>query len=109
MPITDEGRNEIIKYLARVASRKTKINIDIAEIDKVIILANYNAKKRSSLLIESNDIRKFAYSKERIEEEYDKLYEENKILLSIIHTINGWAVVCGKCRYVVWHFYISVI
>ncbi|WP_288221553.1 AAA family ATPase [uncultured Clostridium sp.] len=96
MPITDEGRNEIIKYLSRSANRKTKINIDTIEIDKIVILANDNAKKRKSLLIEGNDIRKIAYSKERIEEEYDKLYEENKILLSVtgekIGVINGLSV-----------------
>ena len=96
MPITEEGRNEIIKYLSRSASRKTKINIDTTEIDKVIILANYNAKKRNSLLIDGDDIRKFAYYKERIEEEYDKLYEESKIILSVtgekIGVINGLSV-----------------
>ena len=96
MPITNEGINEIIKYLSRSASRKTKINIDTAEIDKVIILANYNAKKRNSLLIEGEDIINVVYYKERIEEEYDKLYEENKIILSVtgekIGVSNGLSV-----------------
>ena len=96
MPITDEGRNEIIKYLSRTANRKTKINIDTIEIDKVIILANDNAKKRKAVLMEGTDIRKIAYAKERIEEEYDKLYEENKILLSVngekVGVINGLSV-----------------
>ena len=93
MEITEEGINEIIKYLSRSASRKTKINIDTTEIDKVIILANYNAKKRNSLLIEGNDIKNVVYYKERIEEEYDKLYEESKIILSVtgekVGVING--------------------
>ncbi len=96
MQITDEGINEIIKYLSRSASRKTKINIDTTEIDKVIILANYNAKQRNSLLIEDKDIVNVVYYKERIEEEYDKLYEENKIILSVtgekIGVINGLSV-----------------
>lgn len=96
MPITEEARNEIIKYLSRSASRKTKINIDTVEIDKILILANDNSKKRMSLFIEGDDIRKVAYYKERIEEEYDKLYEENKILLSVtgerIGVINGLSV-----------------
>ena len=83
MPITEEGKNEIIKYLSRSASRKTKVNIDTLEIDKIVILANDNARKRRALLIGEEDIRKIAYSKERIEEEYDKLYEENKILISV--------------------------
>lgn len=96
MQIAEEGINEIIKYLSRSASRKTKINIDTTEIDKVIILANYNAKKRNSMLIEGNDIIDVAYYKERIEEEYDKLYEESKIILSVtgekIGVINGLSV-----------------
>ena len=96
MEITEEGINEIIKYLSRSASRKTKINIDTTEIDKVIILANYNAKKRNSLLIEGNDIKNVVYYKERIEEEYDKLYEESKIILSVtgekVGVINGLSV-----------------
>lgn len=96
MPITKEGRNEVIKYLSRSASRKTKVNVDTVEIDKIIILANDNAKKRRALLIDGEDIRKIAYSKERIEEEYDKLYEENKILISVkgsrVGVVNGLSV-----------------
>ena len=96
MQISEKGINEIIKYLSRSASRKTKINIDIAEIDKVIILANSNAKKRNSLLIEDEDIINVVYYKERIEEEYDKLYKESKIILSVtgekIGVINGLSV-----------------
>ncbi|MBD7916449.1 AAA family ATPase [Clostridium sp. Sa3CUN1] len=96
LQITDEGKNEIIKYLSRSASRRTKINVDTIEIDKIMILANDNAKNRVSPVIEGLDVRKIAYSKERIEEEYDKLYEENKILLSVegekIGVINGLSV-----------------
>lgn len=84
MPITEEGINEIIKYLSRTANSKTKINIDTTEIEKLIILANDNAKKRNSLMIEAKDIIDIAYAKERIENEYDKLYKENKILISVI-------------------------
>lgn len=84
MPITEDGVNEIIKYLSRTANSKTKINIDTTEIEKLMILANDNAKKRNSLMIESKDIVDIAYVKERIENEYDKLYKENKILISII-------------------------
>lgn len=84
MPITEYGVNEIIKYLSRTANSKTKINIDTTEIEKLMILANDNAKKRNSLMIESKDIVDIAYVKERIENEYDKLYKENKILISII-------------------------
>ncbi|MCR1952300.1 MULTISPECIES: AAA family ATPase [unclassified Clostridium] len=84
MPITEDGINEIIKYLSRTANSKTKVNIDTTEIEKLMILANDNAKKRKSLMIESKDIVDIAYAKERIEDEYDKMYKENKILISVI-------------------------
>ncbi|WP_291652908.1 AAA family ATPase [Clostridium sp.] len=84
MPITEDGVNEIIKYLSRSANSKTKINIDTTEIEKLMILANDNAKKRNSLMIKSKDIIDIAYVKERIENEYDKLYKESKILISVI-------------------------
>lgn len=84
MPITEDGINEIIKYLSRTANSKNKVNIDTTEIERIMILANDNAKKRNSLMIESKDIVDIAYAKERIEDEYDKLYKENKILISVI-------------------------
>ena len=96
MNITDDGRKEIIKYLSRSANKKTKINIDIEEIEKIIILANNNAKERFSNIIDKEDIRRIVYHKERIEEEYDNLYKDNKIIISIkgekIGVINGLAV-----------------
>ena len=96
MHITDAGRQEIIKYLSRTANRKTKINIDIEEIERIMILANDNSKKRLSNNIDGEDIRKIVYYKERIEEEYDKLYKDKKILISIngerVGVINGLAV-----------------
>lgn len=104
MDITEEARNEIIRYLSRSAKKKTNINIDRDEIDKVMILANYNAKKRNSLLIQGEDVREFAYYQEKIEEDYNKLYEENKIIISVegkrIGVINGLSVIdTGYCSF----------
>lgn len=96
MPITKEGINEIIKYLSRFASSRNKVNVDISEIEKLIILSNDNAKKRKSLMIESKDIIEIAYAKEKIEDEYDKFFKDNKILISVndkkVGVINGLAV-----------------
>ncbi|GAA0084529.1 AAA family ATPase [Clostridium sp. CTA-7] len=84
MPITEDGVNEVIKYLSRMASSKTKVNIDTMEIEKLIILSNDNAKIRKSSMIESRDIIEIAYATERIEDEYDTLYKDNKILISVV-------------------------
>ena len=96
MDITHDARKEIIKYLSRSANKKTKINIDIEEIEKIMILANDNSKTRFSNIIDKEDIREIVYHKEKIEEEYDDLYKDNKIIISIkgekIGVINGLAV-----------------
>lgn len=97
MPISQEGKKEIIKYLARIAGSKYNVSIDIEEIDKILLLANDNSKKRKSLLINETDIIKAAYPREKIEEEYDNLYKENKILITIngerVGVINALAVI----------------
>ncbi|MDZ4957366.1 AAA family ATPase, partial [Clostridium perfringens] len=75
MPIAEDGINEVIRFLSRAASNKTKVNIDITEIERLIILANDNAKKRKASMIDSKDIIDIAYVTERIEDDYDKLYK----------------------------------
>lgn len=89
MPITEEGINEVIKFLSRTANSRTKVNIDTTEIEKLMILSNDNAKNRKSLVIDSKDIIDIAYAKEKIEDEYDKLYKDNKILISVTGKKNG--------------------
>lgn len=97
MPISQNGFNEIIKYLSRFSGDRDKVSISTEEIDRIIILANENCKKRKSRIIEDEDIISVAYERELIEEEYDKLYKENKILISIkdskVGVINGLAVI----------------
>ncbi|WP_300384948.1 AAA family ATPase [Clostridium sp.] len=97
MPISEKGKNEVIKYLSRISGNKYSISMDIEEIDRILLLANDNGKRRKSVLITEEDIIKIAYSREKIEEEYDDLYKENKILITIngekVGVINALAVI----------------
>jgi lon-related putative ATP-dependent protease len=96
LPISIEGLNEVIKYLSRIANSKNKISIEEREVEKLIILANDNAKSRKTHMIEREDIIKIAYARESVEEEYDKLYRDNKILITVngekVGVINALAV-----------------
>lgn len=97
LPISDEAKKEIIKYLARKANSKTKVNVDISEIDKLLILSNNVAISKEQEIIDGNAIRDVVYSREKFEEEYDRLYKEDKILISVvgekIGVINGLSVI----------------
>lgn len=97
LPISNEATKEIIKYLSRKANSKTKVNVDISEIDKLLILSNNVAKSREQEIIDGNAIRDVVYSREKFEEEYDRLYKEDKILISVvgekIGVINGLSVI----------------
>ncbi|NLL30958.1 MAG: AAA family ATPase [Clostridiales bacterium] len=92
-----EALNEIIKYLSRRANDRSRISIEEREIEKLILLANDRAKNRKASMIEREDIIEIAYEREVIEEEYDKLYKENKILITVnkekVGVINGLAVI----------------
>ena len=97
LPISSEATKEIIKYLARKANSKTKVNVDISEIDKFLILSNTIAKSKEQEIIDGNSIRDVVYSREKFEEEYDRLYKEDKILISVVGekvgVINGLSVI----------------
>lgn len=97
LPISNEAIKEIIKYLARKANSKAKVNVDISEIDKLLILSNNVAKSKEQEIIDGNAIRAVVYSREKFEEEYDRLYKEDKILISVvgkkIGVINGLSVI----------------
>lgn len=94
--IDDDAIIELVKYLCRKASSKKKINIDDMDINKLIILTDNFTKARGGECISKEDIIAIAYEEEKIEEEYMKMFEENKILLNLkgknIGTINALAV-----------------
>ena len=97
MPISEEGKKEIIKYLSRISGNKYNVSIDTEEIDKILLLANDNSKRKKSLIIRDIDIIQVAYPREKIEEEYDNLYKENKILITTngkrVGVVNALAVI----------------
>lgn len=97
MPISEEGKKEIIKYLSRISGNKYNVSIDIDEIDKILLLANDSCKRKKSVIIREKDVIQVAYPRERIEKEYDNLYKENKILITVegkkIGVVNALAVI----------------
>lgn len=97
MPITKDGFDEIIKYMSRFSGDRSKVSISLEELERILVLSNDTTKIRKSKVIESKDIIAVAYEVELIEDEYDKMYKENKILLSVkgskVGVINGLAVI----------------
>lgn len=95
--LSKEALNEIIKYLSRRANNRKKINIEESGIEKLILLANDKSRNRKGRMIEREDIIATVYERELIEEEYDKLFKENKILISVkgekVGVINALAVI----------------
>lgn len=94
--IDDDAIMEVLKYLCRKANSKSKINIDDMDIDKLIILTNNYTKERGGVTISKEDVIAIAYEEEKVEEEYIKMFKENKILLSLngkkVGSINALAV-----------------
>lgn len=94
--IDEEAINEILKYLCRKASSKSKINIDDIGIDKLIVLTINHTKENGGENITIDDVKAIIYEEEKVEEEYIKMFKENKILLSIngkkVGAVNALAV-----------------
>ena len=99
--ITDDALNEIIKFLARVSGQRNKISIDDYHINKLLYLANSNAKEDSRKKIEKKDIIDVAYEDEKILEDIIDNYKNKKILITTNGTkvgiINALSVVGNGC------------
>lgn len=106
LKIEEDGIFEIIKYLSRISGNRNKINIDLEEINRIIIISNEEAKINNKSKITREDINKVLYEDELYSEKVDEFYRQNKILLSlndkVIGSVNGLAVIdtgyfsCGK-------------
>ena len=104
--IDDEAIFEIIKYLSRISGNRNKVNIDLEEINRIIIISNEEAKINNKSRITRDDINKILYEDELYSDKIDELYKQNKILLSlsdkVVGSVNGLAVIdtgyfsCGK-------------
>ena len=102
--ISDNGINEIIKYLCRKRSNRQKLFIENDFIDKVLILSNNFAKEKGNMLITEKEVIEAVYEEELIEKEVMSGYEEKKILIDIkgvkVGVINGLAVLdSGYCTF----------
>lgn len=97
LQLSKDGFYETIKYLSRFSGDRNKVSISLEEIERILMLSNDNARIRKSEVIESKDIRTIAYEVEMVEDEYDRMYKENKILISLkgskVGVINGLAVI----------------
>ncbi|MGL4452540.1 MAG: AAA family ATPase [Sarcina sp.] len=95
--LTDKAINELGKYLARKSGSRNRILWDIDEVEKILILANNTAKRKKRKFIKADDIIDVAYKASALELEYQKLYEDNKILINvkdeIIGSINALSVI----------------
>lgn len=88
---------EFYKYLSRKCSSRNRINIDDADIGRILILSDSEAKERGSNLIEGRDIIKVCYEKDPIEHEFMRMYKDGKILINVkgekVGSINALSVV----------------
>lgn len=97
LKITDEAIDEIFKFLSRVSGQRNKISIDDYHINKLIYLANNNAKSEKRGRVEKKDIIEVAYEDERILEDIMDNYRNKKILITTsgkeIGIVNALSVV----------------
>lgn len=97
LEITDGAFNEIIKFLSRVSGERNKISVDDYYINKLLYLADNNAKEDGRKSIEKQDIIGAAYEDEKILEDIMDSYKNNKILITTsgkkVGIINALSVV----------------
>jgi predicted ATP-dependent protease len=97
LEITDGAFNEIIKFLSRVSGERNKISVDDYYINKLLYLADNNAKEDGRKSIEKQDIIGAAYEDEKILEDIMDSYKNGKILITTsgkkVGIINALSVV----------------
>lgn len=97
LEINDEGVKEIIKFLIRISGSRNKISIDDYYINRVLYLADNNAKMKKKTYVDKEDIIEVAYEDEKILKEVMDSYKDRKILITTtgkkIGIVNGLAVV----------------
>lgn len=97
LEINDEAFKEIIKFLARLSGSRNKISIDDYYINRILYLADNNARMKKKEFIDKEDIIEVAYEDEEILKEVMEKYKEGKTLITIngekVGVVNGLAVV----------------
>ena len=88
---------KIIKYLERIAGERKKISVDDYYINRILYLANNNAKIEERQEITKRDIIDIAYEGEKILDEIMESYRNKKILITTtgekVGIVNALAVV----------------
>lgn len=97
LALAQEAYREILKYLSRKAGSREKVYFDYNEINKLLTLADYKARKEGKKEIQRKDITSLANERDVYEEEILELYKCKKILFnssdSKVGVINGLSVV----------------
>eukprot|EP00828_Plagiopyla_frontata_P036364 TRINITY_DN479_c0_g1_i1.p2 TRINITY_DN479_c0_g1~~TRINITY_DN479_c0_g1_i1.p2 ORF type:complete len:457 (-),score=81.70 TRINITY_DN479_c0_g1_i1:1207-2577(-) len=97
LEITDEGVEELIKFLVRISGSRNKISIDDYYIDRILYLSDSNARMKRKKKISRQDILEVAYEDEGILKSVMDSYKNRKILLTIngaqVGIVNALAVV----------------
>ncbi|MBE6062749.1 MAG: ATP-dependent protease [Clostridium butyricum] len=97
LKVSEDAVDEIIKYLARIAGERKKISLDDYHINRILYLANNNAKIENRKEITRMDIIDIAYEEEKILDEVMENYRNKKILITTsgekIGIVNALAVV----------------
>lgn len=95
--ISKSGINAIGKCLARKAGTRKKILWDIDEIERILLLANEEAKNKNKSSIDKDSIDYVLNQDSEIEEDYLEMYEDKKIILDIenriVGSVNGLSVI----------------
>ncbi|WP_294393193.1 AAA family ATPase [uncultured Clostridium sp.] len=97
LKMTEEAVDELMKYLARIAGSRKKISINEYFVNRILYLADNNAKLENKKQIERQDIIDVAYEEEKILEDVMESYINKKILLTTkgakVGIINALSVV----------------
>ena len=97
LSMTDEAMDELMKYLARIAGSRSKISIDEYYVNKILYLADNNAKLENKNEIDRQDIINIAYEEEKILRDVMESYTNKKILITTtgekVGIINALSVV----------------
>ena len=97
LPMTDKAVDELMKYLARIAGSRKKVSIDEYYVNRILYLADNNAKLENKKQIEKQDIIDVAYEEEKILQDVMESYTNKKILITTsgekVGIINALSVV----------------
>lgn len=97
LKITDEAASEIIRYMVRISGSRDKISADEYYVNRILYLADSNARYNKKKTIDRRDIFEVIYEDEDILKSVMENYKNRKILLTVdekkVGIVNGLAVV----------------